>query len=293
MHGDLLDLIRLATGARSLREALAEARRFLAQPLRRHQRPAPTPTIAPIAARNLWNRCQPIDGSHTAKPYLHAARYPIVAVSLRLRFHQRPALPFLDSGGWRRYPALVAAVAGDDGDVHGVHQNVARSPAPGEGSSLERPRKALGRIHGFAVRFGEPAAASMLLGGRGDRDGAIARHRPARRRVANRRSYPGRSPPPRSRPESLGTFVPPPMVSRLIVAQDRDAEGERAARRLQQRCTRLGIASAVLRSRRAGISTTISWSSSVPDTLARRRRSAGHFNLPGRVGAASPRIEEQ
>ena len=31
-HGDLLDLIRLATGARSLREALAEARRFLAQP---------------------------------------------------------------------------------------------------------------------------------------------------------------------------------------------------------------------------------------------------------------------
>ena len=31
-HGDLLDLIRLATGARSLREALAEARRFLALP---------------------------------------------------------------------------------------------------------------------------------------------------------------------------------------------------------------------------------------------------------------------
>lgn len=44
----------------------------------------------------------------------------------------------------------------------------------------------------------------------------------------------------------LGTFVPPPMTARLIVAQDRDAEGERAARRLQLRCTRLGIASAVL-----------------------------------------------
>ena len=31
-HGDLLDLVRLATGSHSLREALAEARRFLAQP---------------------------------------------------------------------------------------------------------------------------------------------------------------------------------------------------------------------------------------------------------------------
>ena len=36
------------------------------------------------------------------------------------------------------------------------------------------------------------------------------------------------------------------MTARLVVAQDRDEEGERAARRLQLRCTRLGIASAVL-----------------------------------------------
>ena len=43
-HGDLLDLIRLATGCASLRETLAEARRFLAQPASPAFRPVPTPT---------------------------------------------------------------------------------------------------------------------------------------------------------------------------------------------------------------------------------------------------------
>ena len=45
---------------------------------------------------------------------------------------------------------------------------------------------------------------------------------------------------------SLGAFVPPPGLSRLLIARDRDAEGQRAALRLQLRCTRLGIGSAVI-----------------------------------------------
>ena len=44
----------------------------------------------------------------------------------------------------------------------------------------------------------------------------------------------------------LGTFVPPIMTTRLIIAQDRDEAGERASRRLQLRHRRLGIASALL-----------------------------------------------
>ena len=89
-HGDLLDLIRLATGARSLREALAEARRFLAHPVP----PASSRSDAydrTDAARNLWNRCGPIDGTH-AEAYLraraiHRCRFPA------LRFHPSLALP--------------------------------------------------------------------------------------------------------------------------------------------------------------------------------------------------------
>ncbi len=240
LHGDLLDLIRLATGAHSLREALAEARRFLARPL------APS-TSRPgtydrtEAARNLWNRCRPIDGSH-AELYLKArgirrCRFPA------LRFH--PSLPYRpDAGGWRRSPALVAAVAGDDGEVAGVHRTWLDSRRPAK-APVSSPRKSLGRIHGFAVRFGEPAAASTLLVGEGIETvlslvtvlphGALRTAVPSGTFAAAALSAGG-----------LGTFVPPLMVSRLIIAQDRDEEGGRAARRLQLRCTRLGIASTVL-----------------------------------------------
>ena len=240
LHGDLLDLIRLATGSRSLREALAEARRFLAQPL-------PPTTSRPDAydrtqaARNLWDRCQPIDGSH-AQLYLKArgirrCHFPA------LRFHH--ALPYRsDTGRWRRYPALVAAVAGDDGEIQGVHRTWLDSRTPAK-ANVAAPRKSLGRIHGFAVRFGEPAAASTLLVGEGIEtvlslvtalpDGALRTAVPSGTFAAAALSAGG-----------LGTFVPPPMTARLIVAQDREDEGERAVRRLQLRCTRLGIASAVL-----------------------------------------------
>ena len=161
-HGDLLDLIRHATGARSLRETLAEARRFLAQPLTQASSHRDTYDHV-AAARNLWNRCRPIDGSR-GEAYLHArgirrCRFPA------LRFHH--ALPYRsDSGGWRRYPALVAAVAGDDGEVAGVHRSWL-DPVHPVLAAVSRPRKALGRIHGLAVRFGEPTTASTLLVGEG------------------------------------------------------------------------------------------------------------------------------
>ncbi|MCY3671478.1 MAG: toprim domain-containing protein [Alphaproteobacteria bacterium] len=241
-HGDLLDLIRLATGSRSLREALAEARRFLAQPAA-----APGNRAAPsdrdddtydhvAAARNLWNRCGPIGSTH-AEAYLKArairrCRFPA------LRFH--PSLPYRpDEGGWRRFPALVAAVTGDDAALTGVHRTWLDPNRPAK-ARVPRPRKALGRVYGLAVRFGDPDAASTLLVGEGietvlslvtvlpdvDRSGTLA----AAALSAG----------------SLGTFVPPGHVTRLIVAPDRDEEGEIASRRLQLRCTRLGVACAVL-----------------------------------------------
>ena len=240
IHGDLLDLIRLATGVRSLREALAEARRFLAQPL------APSTSCTDAydrteAARNLWSRCQPIDRTQAEK-YLEArgirrCRFPA------LRFHH--ALPYRsDSGGWRRYPAMVAAVACDDGEIQGVHRTWLDPKRPAM-ANVAAPRKSLGRIHGFAVRFGEPAGASTLLVGEGIEtvlslvtvlpDGALRTAVPSGTFAAAALSA-----------GSLGAFVPPNRVTRLIVAQDRDETGERASRRLQLRCTRLGIGCAVL-----------------------------------------------
>ncbi len=91
--GDLLDLIRIATGARSLREALTEARRFLAQshtPNRAH----PDTYDRTSAARNLWNRCRPIERSH-AQAYLKARRIDRWEFPA-LRSH--PALPYRSPG---------------------------------------------------------------------------------------------------------------------------------------------------------------------------------------------------
>jgi len=235
-HGDLLDLIRLATGSASLRETLAEARRFLAQPA---AAPGSTDRDAydrTAAARNLWDRCGPIDGTH-AEAYLkaraiHRCRFPA------LRFH--PALPYRpDAGGWRRFPALVGAVTGDDGALVGVHRTWLDPRRPAK-ARVARPRKALGRVHGLAVRFGDADTASTLLVGEGietvlslvtvlsddDHSNTLA----AAALSAG----------------SLGAFVPPRNVTRLIVAPDRDEEGEIASRRLQLRCTRLGVATSVL-----------------------------------------------
>ena len=116
-HGDLLDLIRIASGAGSLRAALAEARAFLSLPAATAAAASDTYDRMD-AARRLWQRCRAIDGTH-AEAYLrvrhiHRCRFPA------LRFH--PALFYRDGGGMRRLPALVAAVTGDDGALSGVHR---------------------------------------------------------------------------------------------------------------------------------------------------------------------------
>ena len=239
-HGDLLDLIRHATDARSLREALAEARRFLAMPLTPPSSRRDTYDHT-AAARNLWNRCRSIDRSHAEK-YL-VARGIRRCRFAALRFHH--SMPYRsEAGGWRRYPALVAAVAGDDGDVAGVHRTWL-DPVHPILAPVSRPRKALGRIHGLAVRFGEPTNASTLLVGEGIETvlslvtvlphGALRAADPSGTFAAAALSA-----------GSLGAFVPPSHITRLIVAQDRDKAGVLSARRLQRRCTRLGIASSVL-----------------------------------------------
>ena len=239
-HGDLLDLIRIATGARSLREALAEARRFLAQPLPTEQ-PHGESYDRVAAALNLWNRCRPIDNTR-GEDYLRARRIDRCRFPA-LRFHD--ALPYRHaSGRWSRFPAMIAAVTDDDGALTGVHRTWLDAVHPGQ-APVSRPRKALGRIHGSAVRFGEADAAATLLVGEGIETvlsvvtvlphAVVPRAVPLHAVAAAALSA-----------GSLGAFVPPKHITRLVIAQDRDEPGERASRRLQRRCTRLGIATAVL-----------------------------------------------
>ena len=226
-HGDLLDIIRRRSRAPSLRAALAEARAFLALP------PSPVTRAgvsydATEAARRLWRRCRGIAGTH-AERYLLArglARCRFAA----LRFH--PELRYRDGGSVIRLPALVAAVTGGDGAVTGVQRTWLDPHSPAK-AKVKRPRKALGRIYGHAVRFGSPGAT--LLVGEGIETvlslvTAIPRITAAAALSAG----------------SLGAFAPPPGVARLVIARDNDAEGDQAARRLARRCARSGVDTAIV-----------------------------------------------
>ena len=117
---------------------------------------------ATAAARRLWARCRAIDGTH-AEAYLRArglARCRFAA----LRYH--PELRYREGSAVRRLPALVAAVTGDDGAVTGVQRTWLDPRQPAK-AGVATPRKALGRVYGHAVRFGQPADGAALLVGEG------------------------------------------------------------------------------------------------------------------------------
>ena len=231
-HGDLLDLIRLHTGGSSLRHAMEEALAFLSL---RQSTPANGGNPAggydrEEAARRLWRRCRPIDGTH-AEAYLHAraiglCRFPA------LRFH--PDLIYRGDDGIHRMPALVAAVTGDDGAIEGV-QRTWLDPKRSAKANFVRPRKALGRVHGRAVRFGGFASGATLLAGEGIETvlSLIAAVHGIHAAAALSAG-------------SLGAFEPPQDLALLVIARDKDVEGGNAANRLLRRCSERSIPSIVI-----------------------------------------------
>ncbi len=228
-HGDLLDIIRHRICAPTLRAALDEARAFLARPA------APSADAgdaydATVAARRLWRRCRAIDGTH-AEAYLEARGIEHCRFAA-LRFH--PSLFYRDGGGVRRLPALVAAVTGSDEAVCGVLRTWLHPTKPAKANVI-RPRKALGRVHGHAVRFGNSADGASLLVGEGiETVLSLVTASPDITAAAALSAG------------SLGAFAPPPGVTRLVIARDNDPEGERAAERLARRCARAGVAATVI-----------------------------------------------
>ncbi len=228
-HGDLLDLIRYRSGAPTLRAALDEARAFLALPAA-PAAPSDEPYDPTAAARRLWRRCRPVAGSH-AERYLHARGLSRCRFAA-LRFH--PELRYREGATVRRFPALVAAVTGDGGRIFGVQRTWLdpRSPAKAD---IATPRKALGRIHGLAVRFGAPSDDAALVVGEGIE--TVLSLVTAVPEIAAAAALSA---------GSLGAFAPPPGTARLVIARDNDEDGALAAERLARRCARAGIAATVI-----------------------------------------------
>ena len=105
-----------------------------------------------------------------------------------------------------------------------------RSPAK---AGVASPRKALGRVHGLAVRFGQPAD-TLVVGEGIETVLSIVTALPDT--VAAAALSAG----------SLGAFAPPAGVARLVIARDNDVEGERAADCLVRRCARTGVPATVI-----------------------------------------------
>ena len=257
-YGDLLDLIRHRMGGVPLRVAMAEARAFLALPA------APASASADTydpgeAARRLWQRCRAIDGTH-AEAYLRARAIHRCRFSA-LRFH--PELFYRDGGGVRRLPALVAAITANTGERPGPeersgpgeHPDPEEHSGPGERpdhpaivgvhrtwldprhpakAAVSFPRKTLGRVHGHAVRFGDPDAGTLAVGEGIETVLSMVTAVPAITAAAALSAG------------GLGVFTPPAGIARLIVACDNDAAGESAALRLRRRCTAMGVDCAVV-----------------------------------------------
>ena len=101
---------------------------------------------------------------------------------------------------------------------------------------VAQPRKALGRVHGRAVRFGAPGSdgATLLVGEGIETVLSLVAAVPALRAAAALSAG------------SLAAFVPPPDAARLLIAADRDAAGRRAAAGIEARALAQGLAATVL-----------------------------------------------
>ena len=234
-HGDLLDLIRIRSSATSLRDTLAEARKFLLLPAPATNQQAPdlptdAATTTSIGALRLWRLCRPIHGSH-AETYLNARGITRTDFA-SLRFH--PALHYRDNTGHQTFPALVCAATSNEDTITGVHRTWLHPDTPVK-AKVADPRKALGRIHGHAVRFGQPDPGGILIVGEGIE--TVLSLVTAVPNVAAAAALSA---------THLAAFDPPPDIQRLVIALDADPAGNQAAAHLQERCSRMGIHTMIL-----------------------------------------------
>lgn len=238
-HGDLLDLIAAVQGC-DLASAMAEAERFLGLwPSEQHTEPAqsahdravPLSREASLAAaRRLFADARPIAGT-VAEIHLRIRSIVVPDGTMPLRFH--PACRLRLEGHPDQYwPALLAAVTDLAGDITGLHRTYLARDGTAK-APVDEPRRALGALHGHAVRFG--AATNLLAAGEGIET------------VLSLRSLLPELPVAATLAAShLGALILPAGLQRLLIAVDRDRAGWQAAGRLQERAEAAGIAVARL-----------------------------------------------
>lgn len=229
-HGDLLDLIA-ANRSLDLREALDEARRFLALPAPVQPREARAEPLRSGSscegARRLFSFARLIAGT-PAEVYLTGRGIALARDDAALRFH--PCCLYREESQEQTWPALLAAVRDIDGRITGV-QRTYFTPDGSTKAPVATPRRALGRLMGHGVQFpAGPAVKDVLVAGEG-----------LETVLSLKTVLPGLPMVAALSAAHLGGLLLPPGLARLYVACDRDTAGERAFARLRERAGPAGI----------------------------------------------------
>lgn len=232
-HGDLLDVIAASCGHTSFRDTLDEARRFLSLPAvmpgDRNPAPRKAPRGTPEAARRLWAGSKPHSGT-LARAYLSARAIGDLRDAEWLRFHPHCFYhPSEDDAPdvRRAWPALIAAITDEAGNVTGVHRTWLDSAACDK-APVAYPRRAMGQLLGHGVRFGTSAA--VMAAGEGiETILSLRQITPALPMIAALSAA------------HLGALTFPRGLQRLYVARDDDPAGAAAFGTLCDRARPLGI----------------------------------------------------
>jgi hypothetical protein len=234
-HGDLLDVIQLSRGL-AFSDAADEARRFLSMPP-----PAPGPANvvgrrpaavgSPEAARRLWAISRGIAGT-LAQSYLADRGITHIEGLNSLRFHPRCYYRPDDHGPTEAWPGLIAAVTDLDHRITGVHRAWLNpdgfDPVTLGKAPIDTPRRAIGNLLGYAVRFG--TVADVAAAGEG-----------IETMLSLRMVLPAMPMFSALSAAHLAAILFPPTLRRLYVARDNDPAGDAAHDTLRDRAHEAGI----------------------------------------------------
>ena len=233
-HGDLLDLVGAAQGARTIGDTLDEARRFLGLIRAKPEPPSPAPAGSQEAARRLFAMSKPIAGT-LAETYLRSRGIVDLSDTKSLRFHPHcfyriePGSPDVARDAW---PALVSAVTDLDGQITGLQRTWLDPSGTGK-AAVSSPRRAMGHLLGHAVRFG--TACDVMAAGEGIETVLSLRSALPSLPLAAALSA-----------GHLASLLPPRGLRRLYIVRDNDRAGHWAADKLVARMQQAGIEALVL-----------------------------------------------
>lgn len=232
-HGDLLDIIAVASGHHSMRETLEEARRFLSLPqVDSHVQNPRTEKARPgtaEAARRLWAASKPIERTVVSR-YFESRAFRSTGYGHALRYHpscyyrpsrkDAPNTPCV-------WPAMIAAVTDLHGAITGVHRTWL-DPATCSKAPVTNPRRAMGGLLGNGVRFG--MAGPVMVAAEGiETTLSIRQVLPELPMIACLSAA------------HLAAVQFPPVLRRLYVGRDNDTAGENAVATLHYRVAGTGI----------------------------------------------------